>query len=138
MSNELAIKVENLSKRYRLGLIHYERLSDADTVGLKWTASSFRRFIGLERRLSRVPNSKLHVNGYLYSLLSTLPKTGSSTFHYPMYVVLAKENFDAFKYLRLENFDIPLKSIDTLADITAGYAGAFYVSIIKKIKSVKA
>ena len=51
--------------------------------------------------------------------------------------ILLKEFIDAFKYLRLENLNIPLKSIDTMADITAGYDGAFCVNIIKKVKGEK-
>lgn len=52
--------------------------------------------------------------------------------------ILLKEFMDAFRYLRQENLNILLKSIDTMADIIAGYAGGLGVSVIKKVKRVKA
>jgi len=47
---------------------------------------------------------------------------------------LLKEFIDAFKYLWLENLNIQLKSIDTLADITAGYAGVVCGYLVNNVK----
>ena len=36
--NDVVIRVENLSKRYKLGLVHHDRLADAITAGFHWAA----------------------------------------------------------------------------------------------------
>ena len=51
--------------------------------------------------------------------------------------ILLKESVDAFRYLRLENINMSLKFVDTLADVVFGYAGAFSVRIMTRMKGVK-
>jgi lipopolysaccharide transport system ATP-binding protein len=44
MSNDdVVIRVENLGKRYKLGLVHHDRLADAITAGIHWVGRGLRR-----------------------------------------------------------------------------------------------
>ena len=67
MSNDIVIRVEKLSKRYKLGLVHHDRLADALTVGLKQVGTGIRGlFSGNHSRpiasshLPRAQNPLLH------------------------------------------------------------------------------
>jgi lipopolysaccharide transport system ATP-binding protein len=50
------IRVENLGKRYKLGLVHHDRLADAMTAAIHWAAGGIRRLFSHNGRAA--PNSE--------------------------------------------------------------------------------
>jgi len=48
------IRVENLGKRYKLGLVHHDRLADAVTAGVHWAGRGLRRLFARNHRSTTV------------------------------------------------------------------------------------
>jgi lipopolysaccharide transport system ATP-binding protein len=53
--SETVIRVENLGKRYQLGLVHHDRLADAVTAGVRWATGGLRRLFSRNGRASLHP-----------------------------------------------------------------------------------